>query len=68
MYPRTSPHHCGGKTSAGLGFLREIALELSALFLQCAMTDVLTVPVERAGREKANGQQQRKADDETEKM
>lgn len=49
MYLRTSQHHCGGKTSAGLGFLREIALKFSALFLQCAMTDVLTVPVERQG-------------------
>lgn len=72
MYPRTSPRHCGGKTSAGLGFLREIALKLSALSIQCAVTDVLTVPVEGQGEKSWEREREstaaEEADDETEKM
>lgn len=74
MCPRTSPHHCGGQTSTGLGFLREMALKLSALFIQCAVTDVLTVPVEGQGEKSWEREREREltaaeeADDETEKM
>lgn len=72
MYPRTSPHHCGGQTSAGLGFRREMALKLSALFIQCAVTDVLTVPVEGQGERSWEREREltaaEEADDETEKM
>lgn len=49
-----------------------MALKLSALFIQCAVTDVLTVPVEGQGEKSWEREREltaaEEADDETEKM